>query len=116
MKMKMISRFPFLRTWLPVIFFILLLIVGFLAYQSYGISWDEPIQHNLGLATWKYLSGESDLFFRVGNQYHNPVIELMEVLPEKLFNLKTGSEIYHSRHLLNFLLFWTGTIFFYLLA
>jgi hypothetical protein len=103
-------------TWMPVAFFAGVFLIGLLMYDDYGVSCDEPLQHELGLATWDYLSGKNTNLLSNGNLYLNPFIGLLEVLPEKILQLKTESDIYLSRHLLNFIFCWVGFIFFYLLA
>jgi hypothetical protein len=35
---------------------------------------DEPVQHQLGLATWDYVTGERDTLHEMINQYHNPAL------------------------------------------
>jgi hypothetical protein len=98
------------------LFFTATLLVGLFTFRQYGISWDEPVQRQLGLATWDYVTGQRDTLHEMINRYHNPAFELLEILPEKAAGLKEYRSIYYSRHLLNFLVFWIGTIFFYLLS
>ncbi len=101
---------------LPVLFFSALLILGFAIYDDYGISWDEPLQRSLGLATWDYVSGKNTSLLTNDNCYLNPLIGLLEVLPEKILKPNSERAMYLSRHLFNFLFCWIGLIFFYLLA
>src|SRR6185503_13578667 len=100
--------------WLPMLFFGALLLIGIIVHRDYGISWDEPLQRRLGLATWNYLSGQNEDLLHIDNRYHNPFIELLELLPEKILQLRSESAIYLSRHLFNFIFCWIGLIFFYL--
>ncbi len=90
----MLQRFQLRRTdkWLPVLFFLVLLFVGIDIYQDYGISWDEPLQHQVGLATWDYIFGKNDDLLRNDNSYLNPFIAGLEAAPEKIFNLKANAK------------------------
>lgn len=101
---------------LPLLFFICLLFVGLTNYNQYGISWDEPMQRDMGLLSYDYVTGKSNELFNIQNKYHNATWEFINVLPEKLLNLKEGKQIYYSRHILNFLVFWLGAVFLYRLA
>ncbi len=101
---------------LPFLFFFVLLIIGLFIYDDYGISWDEPLQHQVGLATSDYIAGSNNDLLGNDNCYLNPFIAWLEVLPEKLLNLNNERDIFLSRHLFNFLFCWVGLIFFYLLA
>jgi len=109
MKVKIYTLFP-------IVFFALFLLIGILNFEKYGISWDEPMQRDMGLLCYDYVTGKSDEFFNIQNKYHNSTWELINILPEKWLNLSSGRSIYYSRHLLNFLIFWVGAIYLYLLA
>ncbi len=100
----------------PVVFFGIFLLIGLLNFNKYGISWDEPMQRDMGLLCYDYVTGKRADFFNIQNKYHNATWELINVLPEKWLNLTSGRSIYYSRHLLNFLIFWTGAIYLFLLA
>src|SRR6185503_7355578 len=102
--------------WLPVLFFSVVLLLGIVIHRDYGLPWDDPIQHRLGLATWDYVTGKSDILLVTDNCYHNPFIELLEVLPEKILHPNGERAVYLSKHLFNFIFCWVGLIFFYLLA
>ncbi|MEO5674385.1 MAG: hypothetical protein ABIQ74_07035 [Chitinophagales bacterium] len=112
----MLYQFRQVHRWLPVLFFTAFLITGIIIHRDYGISWDEPLQRSLGLATWDYVSGTNNDLTGNDNRYLNPVIGLLEVLPEKILQIKSERAIYLSRHLFNFLFCWVGMIFFFLLA
>jgi hypothetical protein len=95
------------------IFFGLIVIVGLLIHRDYGIPWDESIQRNLGTDVYKYVMGIDEDLFKNKDRLYGTAYELFLVF------LETGDqdvkEVYHMRHLVNFLLFAAGVFFFYLL-
>ena len=117
---------------LPILisFFFSFLIVGLLVYGDYGISWDEPIQRHSGYTSAKYVRtlwqkmfdmpvDEKDLIYTPLHQYsdktYGMVVELILVAFEVVFDLDDSRDIYRLRHLLTFLIFYGGAIFFYLI-
>ncbi len=101
---------------LPFLFFSLLLVIGISIHGDYGLSWDDPVQRQLGLSTCDYITGKNQDLLGLINRYYNPLIEALEVLPEKILQPKSERAVYLSKHLINFLFCWAGLIFFYLLA
>jgi hypothetical protein len=80
--------------------FLLLLILVLLTYKSYGISWDEPVQHNYAVKVLRYYAS----FFRdkaaLSADYNAFYYgAFFEVLAE-LFHYLVPIGIYESRHLL----------------
>ncbi|MBA3648586.1 MAG: hypothetical protein H0W62_08550 [Chitinophagales bacterium] len=108
----------FYRTdhWLPVCFFSVVLLTGIAVHGDYGVCWDDPTQHNLGLVTWDYIFGKSDALLSNENCYINPIVAAVEVIPEKIFNPKGEALPNSMRHLSNFIICWAGLIIFYLLG
>jgi hypothetical protein len=101
---------------LPAAFFAFTLILGIFLFDDYGISWDEPIQRDLGNANWNFILHGDDSLFRLINKYHGPFAEIIEVAPEKILQLHDERIIFLSRHLLNYLIFWIGSVFLFLLG
>ncbi|MFI5135226.1 MAG: ArnT family glycosyltransferase [Chitinophagales bacterium] len=104
-----------------MLFFSGLFAIGLSIYRDYGVTWDDPIQRQLGLATYDYVTGKTDSILQVApppldNRYHNPIIELIEILPEKILHSDSLRTDFLLKHLTNFILSWIGFIFFYLLA
>ncbi|MEO6168491.1 MAG: glycosyltransferase family 39 protein [Chitinophagales bacterium] len=102
--------------WIPILFFVALLITGIFIYGDYGLCWDDPMQHKLGLVAWDYVSGKSNDLFGNENCYINPLVMMVEVLPEKILQPATEAEAFLLKHLANFILCWLGLIIFYLLG
>jgi len=117
----MARRFFHPRVFIPLLFFSGFLAIGLSIYKDYGVTWDDPIQRQLGLATYNYVTGRTDSIVQVApppldNRYHNPVIELIEILPEKMLQSDSLRSDFLLKHEMNFILSWIGFIFFYLLA
>jgi hypothetical protein len=84
---------------LSIALFFLLLILVLTTYASYGISWDEPVQHNYAIKVLRYytsllqdkaaLSAENSAF------YYGAFFEVMS----ELFHYIVPIGIYESRHL-----------------
>jgi hypothetical protein len=102
--------------WLPTVCLGVILLIGILIHDDYGISWDEPTQYFLGLQTWDYIQGKNDDLLRNDNQFINPVIAAIEVAPEIILKPHSERVANSMRHLTNFLICWCGLVFFYLLA
>ncbi len=110
--------------------FILFLIFGFKAYNDYGISWDEPIERESSLVTWKYLRPEdSSLITETVNfnmvpnlhdyqyRYYGTAAQLPLVLAESLTGFTMSlHDVYLMRHLYVFLLFFCAAVCFYRLC
>lgn len=101
---------------LPAAFFAFMLVIGIFLFDDYGISWDEPVQRELGNANWSYVLHGDDSLFNLINKYHGPFIEMIESVPEKIFQLQDKQTIFLSRHLLNYIIFWIGPVFLFLLG
>ncbi len=101
---------------LVVIFFIVLLIVGLLLYKDFGISWDEPLQRDLGKRVFNYVHHQDPKMLRSKDKYYGPFFEYILFLAEDSLQLSTVREIYETRHLLTFLFFYISTICFYFLV
>lgn len=110
--------------------FILFLIFGFKAYNDYGISWDEPIERESSLVTWKYLRPEdSSLITETVNfnmvpnlhdyqyRYYGTAAQLPLILAESLTGFTMSlHDVYLMRHLYVFLLFFCAAVCFYRLC
>lgn len=99
MKNKYIGYLP------GILLFVVALIVAFLTYKDYGISWDELDQRKIGTLTYNYISnGNTDLFnytYRwYGTGYELPLIYL-----EKWFGLTDSQAVYFMRHLVTHILY-----------
>lgn len=95
----------------------LLFLLGFLwlgltIVEDYGISWDEPIQLDIGIANYRYLKGADQTLLELKDRHYGPLFEIFLV---RFMDQSSSQSIFISRHRLNFLAFWFGIIGFYLL-
>jgi hypothetical protein len=98
------------------IFFILYFFVGLFISNDYGIPWDEPIQRNLGYLNYNFVIHNDTTLLSHHDRYYGPILEIILVVAEKILPLATSKAIFNMRHMLNFMVFYLGTIFFYLLC
>jgi len=101
----------------PVIFFVFFLILGLLVFRDYGLSWDEPAQRKTGFIHLRHALKRDQLLSNYEDRDYGPAFEMGLTVIERVFNLKTNlRRLYLVRHLVTFLSFYSGLIFFYLLA
>jgi hypothetical protein len=104
-------------TWVvPAISLAVLLAVGIAAFDDYGISWDERVQRQYGQEVFAFVTEGDQQLFMDRHRYYGPVFELLLYSLERAFGLEDSRDIYLLRHLVTFLAFWIGTVFFYLLC
>jgi hypothetical protein len=100
------------------------LLIGYLIYDDYGISMDEPIQRKHGMVSLEYVNRKLGEPFNIPNiynidmQYYDHrdygVIFQMGCYALELFlGLKDSRDIFLLRHALVFLLFWVSVVYFY---
>ncbi len=114
-----------------IIAFPILLLFSFIIFKDYGISIDEESTRMHGLVSLNYLCNiffPNSLFeFQIKNQIPSfssyPHKEygvffeiILIVITEVFLDLKSFSEIFYMRHLLNNLLFMSSLFFFYMIS
>lgn len=110
-----------------IAFFTLLLLVGLLVYQDYGISSDEPNERTSGLVSAHYLASyieeellEPNPYIPKLSNYRYRYYGVAHQLPLALMENNTltrGQDVWRMRHLANFILFYVGVVaFFHLTA
>ena len=62
------------------IFFGLLILVGLFVYKDYGISWDEPIQHKLGVQTYDYVFGQNEQLLKNSDRFYGQHYEFLLII------------------------------------
>jgi hypothetical protein len=114
----------------PILFFAVLLLVGLRIYPDYGISFDEFWEWETGLITLKYLLERFAPHLLEQEPWlenippletyidsdHGITVALPLVVLKSLLGIKTWQGMFLFRHLANFLIFYLGVIFFYLLG
>jgi hypothetical protein len=99
-----------------VLFFALLLAVGVHTYRDYGIAFDERVQYDYGKVVWNRILAINNDLIAFKDRFYGPAYEILLVALEKPLPLGDSMSIYRFRHLCNFLTFFIGVCFFYLLA
>lgn len=105
----------FLKKNIGFLLFAGLLLVGFNSFKSYGISWDEADERNLGNTTYNYLFHGQDSIKYCSNKIYGVAFELPLTVIEKALNLQDIRNVYLMRHLMTHLFFLLGAIAFFLL-
>lgn len=93
-----------------------LLMIGFGLYRDYGISWDEPVQRRYGEMVYNYLAEGDETLLADRHRVYGPVFEVLLYSVERVLGLEDLRDIYFMRHLLTFLMFALGAVFFFLLS
>ena len=114
------------------LFFLLYLSIGLIIFKDYGISLDEPFNRMNGLVSLRYVVEKFSIPLDLHqvtvhipdfhtyikstsniNIIYGVIFDLPLALIEVLFNLQDTRDIYLTRHLFNFFVFFVSTICFY---
>jgi hypothetical protein len=111
------NKINFRKHFYFILFFSAFFITGLFIFDDYGICWDEPLSHDYnGLINYNFiLHGDYKLLANSPEKYHGPVIEILLVGIEKIFNMTDVRNIYQVRHLIMFFIFSLSLIYFYLI-
>ncbi|MBD3389203.1 MAG: hypothetical protein GF416_08920 [Candidatus Altiarchaeales archaeon] len=103
---------------LSVLFFALLLLLGLTTYTDYGTHWDQRNNRRFGTAVYNLImEGEYDPFLDQSHcMIHGPLFELTLAAAEKSAGVEDTRDVTYLRHLLTFMSYWTGILFFYILC
>ena len=99
-------------------FFIIYLLTGLFIYQDFGVSWDEEAQRIvIGIPNFNYIfhGKHTELHESLG-RYYGPAFEVVLIGLERMLGLSDIRSILLMRHLMNFLVFFTSSVFLYSLA
>ncbi len=113
-----------------VLFFLLFFLYGCFVFRDYGIGVDEPVERKSSLITWLHLNpslrdvvtdtvdfSQLQPLEEYQDRYYGMAVMLPCVAAEHLTGFTMPlSDVYEMRHFYNFLLFFAGSIFFYLLC
>jgi hypothetical protein len=94
----------------------LLLGLGLATFRDYGISWDEPTQRTYGEMVYDYVTKQDTALLADRHRHYGPAPQLLLHSLERGLRLEDTRSVYMMRHLVTFLVFWAGAVFFYLLA
>ena len=114
------------------IVFPIFFLVGIITYKDYGISVDEEFERRVGFYWLNYvlsftpfnelISATSFKLEQISgftlptakdNKFYGVIFSLPMAFIEVVFNIEDSKKYFQLRHLFNFLLFFTSSIFFY---
>ena len=102
---------------LVCLFFAAYLFIGISIFKDYGISWDEHRSRINGLMAANYVVKGDQRLFAYDDRYYGTAFEILLFGIERILDLtKNSRTVFLMRHLVTFLLFYTGVLFFYLLC
>jgi len=107
-----------------VAFFIAFLVIGLTIFKDYGVHWDEYQNQSFGRRWINYVYAVSKARslsvplpeFSLHDLIHGLAFEVFLAALTDSFRLKNSRDVILMRHLIVFLLFYVGVIFFYLLC
>lgn len=99
-----------------IVFFSAILFTGLFTYKDYGIAGDELISRNNGVISYKYVTEGDKELFSYKDRYYGTTFEIFLVFLEDVAGFSDTQDVFRLRHIVTFLLFFIGVIFFYLLA
>ncbi len=85
-----------------IVLLIVSMVISLSIYKDYGLSWDEDLQRDIGLANYHYVFSGDPL---VNEKDHGPGFELPLIIIEKALGLKDSRDIYFMRHLVQNMFF-----------
>ena len=97
-------------------FFILLLTIGLIVYDDFGVSWDETISRQNGLLTLRYVLDHDPTLLTYQDRYYGTFFETLLVSIEHLTSQTDPQAILLTRHLVTFLTNWAGLLAFFFLC
>lgn len=97
-------------------FFALYFILGIFIFRHYGISWDEPTSRDNGVIAYQYVTRQNSDLLTYTDRDYGTAFELPLAIVEQVTGTQSSQQMYYLRHLLTFLLFFAGAVFFYKIA
>jgi len=109
---KLVKKFS---PYLPHAVFLLFFLCGIIAYQDYGIGWDDEFARVLtGRVNLNYITNlDKTTLLYVAEKYHGPFFEILLASIERGLKMTDTASIYKMRHLVQFLVFFMAVIAFY---
>jgi len=112
--------------------FAIFFLIGTITFKDYGISVDEEFQRRVGIYWLNYVLSFTSFYelnntvaiklaqitgFTLpnveGNEYYGVIFDLPVALLEIIFQIDDPKNYFYFKHFLNFILFFTASIFFY---
>ncbi|MEO5776302.1 MAG: glycosyltransferase family 39 protein [Flavobacterium sp.] len=105
----------FLHQHLGFFLFLIMLLIGLLTFDSYGISWDESVSRTNGVISATYAFSDDNRLLTWKDRDYGVAFEIPLVVLEKTFNLTDSRSIYLMRHLVTHLFFLLSCFYLFLL-
>ncbi len=105
----------FLYQYLGFFLFLIMLLIGLMTYDSYGMGWDEPMQRSTGSLNYEYVFFDDDRLLAWKDKDYGVAFELPLIMLERKFKLTEIQDIYLMRHLVTHLFFLLSGYFLFLL-
>lgn len=90
---------------LGALLFLSALLVGFLTYKDYGISWDETYQHETADVNYNYITKGDTTLFHYRDKRYGAGFEIPLMAIEKKIDTTEPGAIYEMRHLVTHVYF-----------
>jgi len=97
-------------------FFVLVVLVGLIAFRSYGISWDEKALYVLGSMGYDTVFSGKAWPTSTGIRFHGAWLEIVIKTIENILSLNYARHVFWLRHIVSYLFCSVGLFFFYLLS
>lgn len=89
-----------------LLIFAFAIVAGLCVYQDYGVSWDEPLQRDMGLVSYGYVfENDATGLHKFIERDHGVGFELPLVILEKKIHITDSRDLYLMRHLVTYLFF-----------
>lgn len=95
---------------------LLSVVVAFFCYKDYGVSWDEPLQRDMGCVSYRYAADHDPTLLTYGDQSHGVAFEIPLIWGEQWLHITDSRKLYLMRHLATHLFFLFGAFCGYVLA
>lgn len=113
--MKTKTYLNFLNRHLGVFLLLIMLLVGILTFDNYGVSWDEPTQRETGQVSYNYVFSDDDALLTWKDRDYGVAFELPLIIIEEVLNLEDSRSIYIMRHLVTHCFFLIACYFMFIL-
>lgn len=102
--------------YLPGILLVLSVLIAVHVYDSYGISWDEANQREIGLVNTEYVLGINENLLDYKDRDYGSLFEMSLLALENVFNKDGFRDVFLFRHFVSHLFFIIGGLFCFLLV
>ncbi len=92
------------------------IILALFIYKDYGISWDEPLQRTVGIASYDYVFNGSKDLLTIKDKNYGAGYELLMIVLERSLHLTDSRDVYLARHLAGHMFFLLACLALYVLS